>query len=122
MKILHSIDDEKQYYILENIDNNNSNDVIIGEFKLDSPVSDLKYWWFYEFLIYDKYRNQGNGTKAMKLILQLKQLKRKYILLTVDRENKHAIYIYKKLGFELISSEHRTDDTYKLVNNSDNNG
>ncbi len=103
-----------QYWITNEVN------IIIGEFKLDCPTTRGDYWWIFDFKIYQQYQDQGFGTQTMKLILQLEHLKDKKILLTVNRENKRAIHLYNKFGFELVSTSfaHKTDDTYKLVNNN----
>ncbi len=66
-----------------------------------------------------KYRNLGIGSRMLRMVVRrLKNKGIKRISLTVKTSNKKAIYLYKKMGFEIVEmirNHYRNGcDAYKM--------
>lgn len=58
--------------------------------------------FIYDFEIYEEFQNQGFGSRSLELIsLQAKQLGFSFLALHVFGSNSRALYVYKKMGFEI---------------------
>jgi len=73
---------------------------------------DIKYWL--GICILNEYQNKGFGTLLMNYIFNNNKIINKKIFLTVDKENKGGLYLYKKFNFKIVEEY----DTYYLMNNS----
>lgn len=71
--------------------------VLIGGFSL--LVDEEPY--LYDFMILSKYQNQGLGKKTVLKIIELIE-GYSFLYLYVDKENKKAVRVYKKLGFSFV--------------------
>lgn len=72
--------------------------VRIGFIDLHLRENSLELW---SFTIYTKYRSKGLGTKAIGKIV--KMFPDKKLWLMVEKDNPHAISIYKKHGFVIVN-------------------
>jgi len=70
-------------------------------------------YWIYRMMIDQKFQGKGYGKKTLEKLIQLikeENLLKHKIYLDVDGNNKVAISLYKKLGFEfdgrIIENEH----------------
>ncbi len=60
--------------------------------------------------LYKEYRNHGIGSEMLRVILQhLKSAGYKQISLSVNKENLHAVHVYKKIGFKIIDGGDETE-------------
>ena len=86
-----TIKEQEQYIELELFD---------GETKIGNAEVDVANKMLSRFEIYEPYQNKGYGTEA------LKQLIDKYDIdnLWVRSDNKRAIHVYEKYGFEIDES------------------
>jgi ribosomal protein S18 acetylase RimI-like enzyme len=62
----------------------------------------FKYGTIDELFVKKEFQNKGIATGLMKAIMKkFKNFKAKIVLVGTEKENKEAIKLYKKLGFEL---------------------
>ena len=62
----------------------------------------FKYGTIDEFFVKEEFRGKGIGTTLLrKAIKELEKLNPKMILVGTEKENKEAIKLYQKVGFEL---------------------
>jgi ribosomal protein S18 acetylase RimI-like enzyme len=66
------------------------------------------WWYIAEIYLIEDYRGIGIG----KAVLENEISKHNKLLLQVDKDNIHAIELYKSLGFETV---YETDDSYEMI-------
>ena len=97
---------------IKNLDENQylfgiyENSVHVANFKLTIKKNKA----FIGFLVFLNFRGKGIIRKNFKKILRLQLLKNnkiKHLLLGVDKNNLHAITLYKKLGFKYKTKNKR---------------
>ena len=66
------------------------------------------YWYIAEIYLIPEYRGLGIG----KAILENELKNHDKFVLQVNKENDHAIELYKSLGFETV---YETDDSYEMT-------
>lgn len=84
----------------------------IGHIRYYSSIKKISY-----FVIYEEYQNKGYGQQALTQFLTL--ISERPIQLEVALENKRAIHIYQKFGFEFIGIS--PDDYLLMEKNHDDN-
>lgn len=72
-------------------------------------IEDFMCDFLFDVMIYNQFQNNGYGTLMIK---ELIKSYKKPLSLYVDKSNKKAIHIYKKLGFKTIS--HDCEDEFKM--------
>lgn len=90
----------------------------IGKIGL-SFYDDIKAVGIGDFEIYPEFRNKGYGTKAIKGIINKYKNDYDKIYCFVDKNNKDAIRLYKRLGKvsdEVTYSQKLSDDEYIKTN------
>ena len=97
---------------IKNLDENQylfgiyENNIHVANFKLTIKKNKA----FIGFLVFLNFRGKGIIRKNFKKILRLQLLKNnkiKHLLLGVDKNNLHAITLYKKLGFKYKTKNKR---------------
>lgn len=82
------------------------NDETMVGFALFGIDEDDGEYWIYRLMIDEKYQGLGYGKEAIKLIIQHINNERtprhQSITISYEKENEHALSIYKKLGFKEI--------------------
>ena len=68
-----------------------------GETKIGEAEVDIKNNMLTKLIIYEPYQNQGYGTEVVKTLTEKFNLNN----LWVKADNKHAIHVYEKSGFEI---------------------
>lgn len=63
--------------------------------------------WLDRLMIDERYQGQGYGETALKQLLERlqKEYKRKKIYLSVYKENRRAVQMYKKIGFQFTGGK-----------------
>lgn len=91
------LNSSNSYYIVAKSENELENEIVgFAGMKVVIDQSDIM-----NIVTKKAYRNQGIGTILLKnLILLSKNLQLSSISLEVNEENKAAIYLYKKFGFQ----------------------
>lgn len=89
LKIYHS-----DFYLLKT--NQNIVGCICIRFKRSRTLKNEA--WFYDVLIFPKYRGRGYAKQLLRLAISIVRNK-KYIQLYVQKNNKTAINLYKGIGF-----------------------
>ena len=73
----------------------------------------------WHMMIDEKYQCKGYGAIAVELCIDYIKLmpfgKSNEVILTCNKENSHAIYIYKKLGFKATGEVDEDEVTMKLI-------
>nr|WP_106784398.1 GNAT family N-acetyltransferase [Lysinibacillus timonensis] len=91
------------------------NDSIIGTFYISYTPGSENNYWIGGFQIDKKYQGKGYGKDSLhKIIDFIKKMHPacKSVSLTVEKENKHAIHLYEKVGF---TSQEKTNEYEELV-------
>ena len=92
-------DPARGFYILAENDNN-----IIGQVFITTEWSDWRnapIWWMHRIYVQKNWRNKGVLSLLLQELKKIAIKKKVFALrLYVFKENKEAIAIYKKLGFE----------------------
>lgn len=79
----------------------NSEEVIGNLWVHLEKKSELTIFFIYDFIIFDAYRNQGFGRKALAALeILAKQKNVQRIDLHVFAHNKGAVHLYQSVGFE----------------------
>lgn len=86
--------------------------------KSNSPLSSTNSIFMSEFIVHDKFRNQGYGVSLLKETERFSnEIGIDYIFLTCDISNERAKNLYDKFGFEEVG---RNDEVclllYKIKN------
>lgn len=71
-----------------------------GETKIGNAEVDIANKMLSRFEIYEPYQNKGYGTEALKQLID----KYNIDILWVRSDNKRAIHVYEKCGFEMDES------------------
>jgi RimJ/RimL family protein N-acetyltransferase len=71
-----------------------------GETKIGNAEVDVANKMLSRFEIYEPYQNKGYGTEALKQLID----KYNIDVLWVRSDNKRAIHVYEKCGFEIDES------------------
>lgn len=83
--------------------------------------TDINKVYLSRLIVKKEYRNQGIGQELLKYMINLcKEKGYKQITVGVDVDNKNAVHIYKKFGFEIY--ETATDEYgeyYKMIKQLD---
>jgi len=72
-------------------------ELFCGETKIGEAEIDLKNDMLAKLIIYKPYQNQGYGTEIVKMLTEKYDLNN----LWVRADNKRAIHVYEKCGFEI---------------------
>lgn len=71
-----------------------------GETKIGNAEVDVANKMLSRFEIYEPYQNKGYGTEALKQLIDKYDID----ILWVRSDNKRAIHVYEKCGFEIDES------------------
>ena len=103
----------KSFRSTENVTLIKKNEKVIGLYNchLDNEVTDGSIMIF-NVCVVQKERGQGFGKQIMKHAISHCSQSGKDLTLTVYRDNKKAIDLYRKLGFEIIPASKQPEDEF----------
>ena len=109
------IDKLKSFRSTENVTLVKKDEAVIGLYNchLDNEATDGSVMIF-NVCVLHKERGQGFGKKIMEHAIDRCSERGKDLTLTVYRENKQAIDLYKKLGFEIVPVRKQPEDEFFL--------
>lgn len=75
--------------------------------------TDIKKVYLSRLIVKKEYRNKGIGQELLKHMIALcKEKGYQQITVGVDVDNKNAVYIYKKFGFEIYETDYDENGKY----------